>query len=158
MARPSPEVKAQREARRAKVAAIRDEELAAQERGRVQVDGIVAGAVATVQARKPGELPGLIDILDELEQARQLALAASVPAAAVNASMAKAKLLGMIVERAQVVQGTPAEYAEADAEQIYERVKDKWGPRGLEVFKQAADEMRRLSSPTVVIDHDDEAD
>ena len=51
-------------------------------------------------------------ILNELEDGRQLAHATSQPGAAVSASIGKARLLGMIVDRKET--GAPGEFAALD--------------------------------------------
>jgi hypothetical protein len=51
-------------------------------------------------------------ILNELEDGRQLARATAQPSAAVSASIGKARLLGMIVDRKE--SGAPGEFAALD--------------------------------------------
>jgi hypothetical protein len=62
------------------------------------------------------------DLLEELEEARIAALEEGQPGAAVNASVAKAKLLGLLVERAEVgVMHKPG-----IAKQAIELTEDEW--------------------------------
>jgi phage terminase small subunit len=72
---------------------------------RLAADVSICERVADIQGRAAvrAELT-LADIIDELEEARQIALSADTPqsGAAVTASMGKAKLLGLVVDRSEV--------------------------------------------------------
>jgi hypothetical protein len=56
------------------------------------------------------------DLVDELEAARQLAMAKGAPAAAVSAILAKAKLLGLAVDKPEATATAPVEREMSDLE------------------------------------------
>jgi phage terminase small subunit len=65
--------------------------------------GAVAGRIAALRAEHAERHGTTVDdLVEELEAARQLAMAKGSPAAAVSATMGKAKLLGLIVDKNEV--------------------------------------------------------
>jgi hypothetical protein len=98
----------------------------------------IADAVAT-RARKHGvpELYIVAHAMVELEEARITALQAYPPqaSAAVAATMGKAKLAGLIVERSEI--GLPGEFAKArSTEQVLQIVEERGGREALTLFTQ----------------------
>jgi phage terminase small subunit len=74
---------------------------------RLAADVNICARVAEIQNRAAVRTEiTLADIIDELEEARQIALGAPSPqtASAVAATMGKAKLLGLVVDKSQVEQ------------------------------------------------------
>jgi hypothetical protein len=73
-------------------------------------------------------LPTVEDLVDELEEARQLALHPEIanPGAAVAATLAKGKLLGLLVTRLQVERTQP--FAHLTVEQLMIKVHNELGP------------------------------
>jgi hypothetical protein len=158
MARPSPEVRAQREERKQRWAEAREQAAAERAAIDMQVRTIADGAIVKAEALKP-ELPGLIDLLDELEEARQVALATEAPAAAVQATMAKGKLLGLWVDKQAIVTGTPDQFRNADEEQahIHGDIAQRFGPKGLQKFRAFVNEMRALEAEDAkLLEHETE--
>lgn len=60
-------------------------------------------------------------ILDELEQARSLALQTEAPAAAVSATVAKAKLVGLMIERKEI--GDAGEFKNMSEDQLRDYIQ-----------------------------------
>lgn len=58
----------------------------------------------------------VLSITQELEQARALAIAINTPAAAVSASMGKAKLHGLLTEKVDIKAGVTIQTGEHDAD------------------------------------------
>jgi hypothetical protein len=109
MARPNRKEREGIEQRRRHHQTERDAAKARQDRSRQQIADILAQAQAAAAARPADELPNVVDIVTELEQARQAALACYPPqaTAAVAATLAKAKVLGMLIDQSQVMTGSP---------------------------------------------------
>ena len=77
--------------------------------GRFKQNKEIMARIAEIQAR--GALRAEVtvaSVLNELEEARQLAMSISQPAAATAAAMGKAKVKGLIVERKEV--GAPGDF------------------------------------------------
>jgi hypothetical protein len=75
----------------------------------------------------------IASLVEELEQARAMAMTKGQAAAAVAATMGKAKITGLAVERAEV--GQPGDFAGArSVEEIVEKVRAELGPADADVF------------------------
>lgn len=104
----------------------------------------VENAIVAHQMRARTRHDYTIDtILDELDEARAAALPMQ-PGAAVSASIGKARLLGMIVDRKEV--GSPGEFAGLDTVQAILQVVRK------ELGDKAADMIAALAREPVTID------
>lgn len=126
MARPDPATKAARAERKAKWATVRAEAKAADEAVRVQVASISAGALVA-QKESPGPIT-LDEVAAKLRAAYDLAMATSQPGHATNAALALAKVGGFLIEKQQVMQGTPQEFTEVQSrEEMLARLTDKYG-------------------------------
>ena len=68
-------------------------------------------------------------VLDELEEARQLALKRGQVSAAVQASMGKARILGLIIDRREV--GDPGAFDDKTDEELMEEAKRRAAALGL---------------------------
>ena len=68
-------------------------------------------------------------LLSELEEARQLALKRGQPSAAVQASMGKARILGLIIDRREV--GDPGAFDDKTDEELMEEAKRRAAALGL---------------------------
>jgi phage terminase small subunit len=68
-------------------------------------------------------------ILEELEQARKIALKRGQPSAAVQASMCKAKILGLIIDRREV--GDPGAFDDKTDEELIEEARNRAAALGL---------------------------
>jgi hypothetical protein len=99
-----------------------------------------------------GELPDLGMLVGRLEEVRTVSLAAFPPQcnAAVNAIMAQAKLLGMVVDRQAI--GKPQDYNMGHDEEaaIYERLRERLGPEHVERFRQIVEKMRDAFNGPVI--------
>jgi beta-phosphoglucomutase-like phosphatase (HAD superfamily) len=136
MARPSDHERRGIEQRRAHYQRQRDEAAEREKAIALRVERIVDDSLAKSKDAA-GKIPELPDLLEELEQARLLTMGASQPAAATQATMAKAKLLGLIIDKAQAMVGTPGEYAAAQSEdQIRADILERVGSKGLKRFTQ----------------------
>jgi hypothetical protein len=79
-------------------------------------------------------------LLVELEEARSLAVVTGQPAAMKACTMGKAELLGFLVSRTET--GAPGEFDHVRTrEGVYALIEQKYGPQGLETFKQIIDAM-----------------
>jgi hypothetical protein len=126
MARPDPDEKAAREKRRSERAQICAEVMEREAEVHVNVQGIVKSAL--VKSKRAIKPPDMLKLLDELEEARCLALAANEPAAAVTATMSKAKLLGLIVDKQAVAIGAPGDFVKGDTPAtIEQKLADRFG-------------------------------
>jgi hypothetical protein len=75
----------------------------------------------------------IASLVDELEQARALAMAKGQAGAAVAATMGKAKITGLAVERAEI--GQPGDFAGARSiEEIVERIRAELGSADADAF------------------------
>lgn len=94
----------------------------------------VKNAIALHQARVRTRHDYTIDtLLFELEDGRQLAHATAQPSAAVSATIGKARLLGMIVDRKEV--GAPGDFAGLDtAQAILALIKKELGDRAADAL------------------------
>jgi hypothetical protein len=68
-------------------------------------------------------------LLSELEEARQLALKRGQPSAAVQASMGKARILGLIIDRREV--GDPGAFDSKTDEELMEEARNRAAALGL---------------------------
>jgi phage terminase small subunit len=101
------------------------------------MNGEVAGRLAQLRAEAAARSSITVDsLLDELEEARKAALGAVTPqaAAAVSASMAKAKLLGMDVTKTEHTgaNGGPIQTASADLGRIHDLLSRAIERRGVQ--------------------------
>lgn len=71
----------------------------------------------------------LVSILAELEEARQLALKIAQPAAMVAASMGRAKLSGLVIDRSEV--GKPGEFEDMDEARLRAFIAEETAELGL---------------------------
>jgi hypothetical protein len=79
-------------------------------------------------------------LLVELEEARSLAVVTGQAAAMKACTMGKAELLGFLVQRTE--SGAPGEFSQVRTrEAVYELIERKYGPQGLETFKQIIEAM-----------------
>lgn len=113
-------------------------------------NGKIAARVAELQARQVQRLDVSVEsIVSELEEARAAALAHKQLAAAVAASLGKAKLLGLIVDRTEVEQTLrrpmrePGEVKQMSLEEWEERFKPKMSTTQLGNSKPASDPGKR---------------
>jgi len=111
----------------------------------------------TIVDRMGGTKPefGVVDGLMELSEARMVALAADPPQAnaAVNATIAKCKLMGLYIDRSQVAHGSmPA--AQEGEEAIIERLRERAGSRAADEFMKFIANMRRAYDGGPTIDGD----
>jgi hypothetical protein len=135
MPRPSPEERKRIETNRAAKRKLRAEIAAREQRTADRVQGIVDTALA--RARRP--LPDLAELIQQLEEARQLAMACFPPQpnAAINATMAQAKLLGFVVDKQAIAVGKPDEFrAVEQEEEILERLRERHGSRIAQRFSE----------------------
>jgi hypothetical protein len=133
MPRPGPEDRKRLEASRKAKQQLRDEAAEREKRMADRVQGIVDGALARSRGREA--LPDLPELLERLEEARSLAMAAAQPQAAVAAVLAEARLLGLLVDRSVVAVGAPGEFKAAEREEeVIERLRERVGSRAAERF------------------------
>lgn len=96
--------------------------------------------------RQQNETYGRTEGLMELEESRMLAMAMGNPGAAVAATVAKCKLMGLMVEKRQEMPpGAPGSLHGPTEEQedvIMERLRERAGPAVAARFKQLIDHMR----------------
>src|SRR5215813_6156435 len=105
MPRPSPSDRRKIEARRKANAKLRDDAAEREKRVAAQVEKIVSGAL--VRSRGCEALPDVPELIQQLEEARLLAMASGQAKAAVDAVMAQGRLLGLVVDRSAVAVGSP---------------------------------------------------
>lgn len=74
-------------------------------------------------------------LVDELDEARVLALASAQPSAAISATVSKAKLVGLMVDRKET--GMPGDFAAASETQVLERVRAELGDAAAALLAQA---------------------
>lgn len=145
MARPSPEARAKIEERRQHWAGVREREAAAREAINLRVKSLSDAALL-----KPAdEPPTMAEVTDKLRRAFTLAMETSQPAPAIAAAMALAKLGGLVVERAAIVQGSPDEFR-TDAEKrqrLLDRVTEKYGVEGARRLERVVKEIRERYGP-----------
>jgi phage terminase small subunit len=96
---------------------------------------------------RPRDNFGVDEALIELEEASICALSVFPPqsGAAVTATMAKAKLLGLIIDRQEV--GSPRDYEFEKArtrEELIEMLHERLGPIAVERFKKFVSEMKEI--------------
>lgn len=97
--------------------------------------------------RARGETFERPDALIELEEARMLSLAIRQPMAAVNATLGKCKVMGLLVEKHAV--GRPGEFTslQGDVEELEERVmenlRERIGSAGADAFMKVVADMRK---------------
>jgi hypothetical protein len=144
MPRPTPEERRQREERRRKNEAERSAREAREKQMFARVRSIVDQALA-----RPRDNFGVDEALIELEETRICALSVFPPqsGAAVAATMAKAKLLGLIIDRQEV--GSPRDYEFEKArsrEELLEMLHERLGPLAVERFKKFVSEIKEIPS------------
>ena len=136
------------EARRAANKAARDEAAEREKRTAARVQGILDNALG--RTRERGALPDLAELISQLDDARMVALSTHPPQAnaAVNATRAMSRLLGLLVDRSVVAVGSPSEFMHGDVadqkralfERMSERVGSKKAQRMLAFIEKLRDE------------------
>jgi hypothetical protein len=142
MPRPTPQERQQRDERRQRNEAERSAREAREKQTFARVRSIVDQALS-----RPRHNFGVDEALIELEEARICAMSVFPPqsGAAVAATMAKAKLLGLIIDRQEV--GSPQDYEFENArtrEELLEMLHDRLGPMAVERFKKFVSEMKEI--------------
>jgi hypothetical protein len=149
MARPSESEKRRIEARKKANEKIRLDAAAHDERVKLQVEQIINGTLARTRGREAA-LPDLPELIERLEEARLLAMAAGQPGAAVAATMAEAKLCGFVVDKSQSAVAVAGAFSISGAknrgepqtvEEIVEDLRESLGDRGVQRFIQLLDGM-----------------
>jgi hypothetical protein len=137
MARPSPNERKLIDANRAAKAKIKSEVDAREQRTRDRVDQIVTTTLSRTGSRDG--LPTVPDLVEKLEKAYALAMATSQPVAAVSATMAIGRLLGLVIDRSAVAiaQVGPERFhgdIEVQREAVFERIRERVGSARAERF------------------------
>ena len=119
---------------------------------------IAAGTAQLAALGAASPRPTVDTLLVELEEARTLALRAELPDAAVRASMAKARLLGLDIERQAIVTGTPEDFCggslENEDERSYAEIRREYGEQAEIEFRRFVARVRAIDDGKV-IEHDD---
>ncbi len=155
MARPSPNERNKIDANRAAKAKIKSEVDAREQRTRDRVDQIVTTALSRTGSRDG--LPTVPDLVEKLEKAYALAMATSQPVAAVSATMATGRLLGLVIDRSAVAiaQVGPERFhgdIEVQREAVFERIRERVGSARAQWFITfMQEEMRNGSGDDGVI-------
>jgi hypothetical protein len=149
MARPSPNERKKIDVNRAAKAKIKSEVDAREQRTRDRVDQIVTTALSRTGSRDV--LPTVPDLVEKLEKAYALAMATSQPVAAVSATMAIGRLLGLVIDRsagaiAQVGHGD----IEVQREAVFERIRERVGSARAERFITFMQQEMRNGQVTMV--------
>jgi hypothetical protein len=114
--------------------------LRARSASRAQVEQIVNGAL--VRSRGREALPNVAELIQQLEEARHLAMATSQPKAAIDATMAMGRLLGLVIDRSAVAVGSPDDFRKTQ-EQIIQDMREAIGDGPTQQFLEAMENMRR---------------
>jgi DnaJ-domain-containing protein 1 len=120
MPRPDRETKRGIEQRRAANAKLRDDAAAREKQMQARVQSIIATALD--RPRLQDTLPGLHDLIQRLEAAYDLAMAATQPKAAIDATMAMGRLLGLVIDRSAVAIGDLREAKEEAIRNLEEEI------------------------------------
>jgi hypothetical protein len=142
MPRPTPQERQQRNERRQRNEAERSAREAPEKQTFARVRSIVDQALS-----RPRDNFGVDEALIELEEARICALSVFPPqsGAAVAATIAKARLLGLIIDRQKV--GSPQDYEFEKArtrEELLEMLHERLGPAAVERFKKFVSEIKEI--------------
>jgi hypothetical protein len=139
MARRSPEEKRAIEERRSRHQRRRDETAAREAAMNRHIEAILEQA----KARSRDALP-VAELVEKLERARMFALATNQPGPAVNAVLAKAKILSLLGGTSAVMRGTLGEFAEMQSEAaIIARLRKRLGTRRTDAFLKLVERIRR---------------
>jgi hypothetical protein len=147
MPRPSPNERRKIEARKRANAKSRAEQADKDALIRKRVEGLLNDALGRSRARDPAMLPDKAEIVAQLAEARMMALSCWPPQtqAAINASMATAKLLGFVVDRAAVAVGGPEDFRRNRAmEDVLNDLRDSVGDGPTERFLSFIESERRF--------------
>jgi hypothetical protein len=157
MPRPSPEQRKKIEANRVIKHKIKADMDARDAQTFKRVQTIIDGALDHSRKAKL-ELPDLIEIMQKLERAYQLALATSQPGHAVAAAMAQAKLRGFIVDQQITAIGAPSDFSlqgdiDEVREHLVERLSERLGSRKARKMIEFLERLRK--EPDDAIERDE---
>ena len=142
MPRPDKETRKRIEANKKRNAALRDDAAEREKRVAAQVEKIVSGAL--VRSRGREALPNVPELIQQLEEARLLAMASGQAKAAVDAVMAQGRLLGLVIDRSAVaVAGVGFGGQAKTHDEIIRDMRESIGNEATQQFLQAIEDMRR---------------
>jgi hypothetical protein len=142
MPRPNRQEKNRLEQRRQQKAKLRADGAGREQRTADQVKQLVDAALTRTRR---DALPNLPDLIEQLQEARAIALACYPPQTgpAIASTMAQAKLLGFVVDRSAVAVGTPQQFQVAKSEaDVLEDLRERIGSAGAEQFRLAVQIMK----------------